>query len=285
MCKSEQLRIFPNKERQRDINKLLVKCPSNLSSPGNKPESSICKNNITGKLSEKLSGANADSLPKRCTWIGELGNLDDHLKTHSFDPEQNNEPLRQRNRMTGQFISVSDGLLGSSGHGERASKEEDVGTSVFVHGEMIREQCNNLNPRTMQSQLTQSHSGRPLMATSYRQVLNNAYSVYHPQPRNSSGFPFSIELDMEHVGNANYSGTFYSSKRIQRRVEITHEHSPIAKSDYSHPQPNAIDNMQPVSLQQPVNLQPHHQLQQFECQHSKSHAPETGRQDLSARLE
>ncbi len=116
MCKTTSLSIFPNKERQREINALRMRCPFNLLSRS-------CKD-IGG--TEKEEGVPDSLMKNTCVWMGELGDLEDHLETHPFDLQRNNESFRRRNEMTGEFLSASDDLPNSHGpsrHEQRAHKD------------------------------------------------------------------------------------------------------------------------------------------------------------------
>ena len=71
LCKSETLKIFPNKERQREISSLRVHCPVGL------PSLQLTPNPDENK---DKGDAETPAMHPKCSWKGELGYLSDHLK-------------------------------------------------------------------------------------------------------------------------------------------------------------------------------------------------------------
>lgn len=100
MCKFKNLKVFPNKERQREINGLRVHCPWNrLSGTSREAGQTSKKKNKEEVLSCEI-----------CLWVGELGHLQDHLKTHRLNCKESLPPHSQeksplhRNEMTGEYL-------------------------------------------------------------------------------------------------------------------------------------------------------------------------------------
>jgi len=92
MCKSFPLSIFPNKERQREINALAVFCPVNLVSSKEKrseghvvkeekgrSKDSPCGDANNRRIFSEAGKSDQSNGSNVCDWKGELGQLESHL--------------------------------------------------------------------------------------------------------------------------------------------------------------------------------------------------------------
>lgn len=89
MCKSLPVMIFPNKERQREINQLRVRCPVQLQDKDKANKSPKAEVAVPENESDCVMESQAASCdPVTCDWQGELGQVDDHLKTVHKDDKR-----------------------------------------------------------------------------------------------------------------------------------------------------------------------------------------------------
>lgn len=100
VCKHRYLKVFPNKERQREINALRVTCPLGL------------VGSRAAKMDESKIRGSTSPEGRFCSWEGELGHLEEHLKIHrnSLGKRMRSyyargEPHFYRCEMTGQYLT------------------------------------------------------------------------------------------------------------------------------------------------------------------------------------
>lgn len=206
MCKSNSLRIFPNKERQREINELQVNCPLSL---GLLPASSNTQGSGSGKNYREGSSHGCP-----CNWAGELGHLERHLKTHGLCCEESTSKTSKRNEMTGQY-TPHHSSSSERRHTSRNRADRDV----------------NANRRARHGQEAERRVS--MMEDDQEERRNSSRTVQETDP------PTRHNSRLESSERVGVDGDFYPSSQPQNRREISLE-LPVPQGACPRPLGNLI---------------------------------------------
>ena len=137
LCKNSPLRIFPNKERQREINGLCIRCPVDLlpSSSQSSPKSTRAGTERRIVTNNEFEAAGTSLRHSKCPWTGELGCLFDHLRKkhkvhherwrgHSSSAHSQRRRSRHRHNSGNNTESFSSDLSNSEHNSYRNSPSE-----------------------------------------------------------------------------------------------------------------------------------------------------------------